>query len=77
MNKLEEVIRVAQAAVDATPENHPDRAFFPSRLGDGLGERYSSTGSMDHRQEAIRIGQAVVDATPEDHPDRAVFLNSL
>lgn len=76
-NDLQEVIRVGQAAVDATPENHSDRALRLDNLGVMLRDRYSRTESLNDLQEAIRIGKAAVDVTSEDHPDRARYLNNL
>lgn len=44
MDDLQEVIHIGQAAVDATLEDHPDRARRLHNLGVGLGDRYSRTG---------------------------------
>ncbi|KAF7174243.1 hypothetical protein CNMCM6106_008368 [Aspergillus hiratsukae] len=77
MADLEDSIRVAREAVNATPEDHPDRASCLNNLGLVLGERYSRTGEMADLEESIRGAQEAVNATPEDHPDRAGRLNNL
>ena len=77
MNDLQEAIRVGQAAVDAIPEDHSDRATYLNNLGARLGDRYSRTGSLNDLQEAIRVGKAAVNATPEDHSNRARHLGNL
>jgi tetratricopeptide (TPR) repeat protein len=77
MADLEDAIRIAKEAVNATPEGHPDRAGHLSNLGILLGDRYSRTGAMADLEDAIRISKEAVNATPEDHPDRAGFLINL
>ena len=42
----------SQEAVDATLEDHPDRAVLFSNLGIRLGDRYSETGAMTDLEEA-------------------------
>ncbi|RYP58987.1 hypothetical protein DL771_011041 [Monosporascus sp. 5C6A] len=74
---LEEAIRVAREAVDATPQDHPDRAGWLNNLGNRLGDRYSRTGAMSDLEEAIGLVREALDATPQDHPDRAGGLNNL
>jgi hypothetical protein len=74
---LQGSIRLLQATVDATPEDHTDRARYLDNHGLGFGDRYQRTGLIDDLQEAIGLFQAVVDATPKDHLDRARRLNSL
>ncbi len=77
MDDLQESIHIKQAAVDATPEDHPNRANRLNNLEVGFSERYGRTGLINDLQESIHIKQAAVDATPEDHPDQAHHLNSL
>ncbi|KAF7174386.1 hypothetical protein CNMCM6106_008626 [Aspergillus hiratsukae] len=77
MADLEESIRVARKAVNATPEGQPRRAKYLNTLGIQLGARYSRTGSMTDLEDSIRAAREAVNATPEDHPDRAKYLNTL
>ncbi|RYP34795.1 hypothetical protein DL768_011034 [Monosporascus sp. mg162] len=77
MANLEETIGMAREAVDATPQDHPDRAALLNNLGIRLGNRYSRTGSMADLEEAIGVAREAVDTTPQDHPDRASRLNNL
>ncbi|EXK77477.1 hypothetical protein FOQG_17819 [Fusarium oxysporum f. sp. raphani 54005] len=76
MADLEEAIRMAREAVDATPLDHRDRAGFLHNLGLRLGDRYSRTGAMADLEEAIRLTRESIDATPLDHPDRTGRLNT-
>ncbi|KAF7173513.1 hypothetical protein CNMCM6106_007573 [Aspergillus hiratsukae] len=74
---LEETIRAAREAVNATPEDHPDRPALLNNHVDGLRQRYSRTGAMADLEESIRVAQEAVNATPEDHPYRATRLSNL
>ncbi|RYP53061.1 hypothetical protein DL770_011005 [Monosporascus sp. CRB-9-2] len=64
-------------AVNATPQDHPDRAGRLNNLGNQLGRRFERTGSMDDLNRAIDVADMAIDATPQDHPDRAAYLNNL
>jgi len=77
MADLEESIQVAREAVNATPEDHPDRPGWLNNLGVELGERYSKTGAIADLKESIQVAQEAVNATPENHPNQARWLNSL
>ena len=77
MNDLQKAIRVGQAAVDVTPEDHLDRALYLNNLGVGLSGRYSRTGSLNDIQKAIHVGQAAVDAIPEDQVLRPLYSNAF
>ncbi|KAI3571794.1 CHAT domain-containing protein [Fusarium oxysporum f. sp. albedinis] len=77
MADLEEAIRLTREAIDATPLDHPDRAWRLNNLGLRLNDRYSRIGTMADLEEAIRVGREAIKATPLDHPDRAVWLNNL
>ncbi|KAK2037004.1 TPR domain-containing protein, partial [Colletotrichum somersetense] len=74
---LEEAITLAREAMEATPEDHPDRAGRLNSLGVQLGDRFSRTGATADLEEAITIAREAVKATPEDHPDRAGRLDNL
>ncbi|KAL8364968.1 hypothetical protein RB595_003992 [Gaeumannomyces hyphopodioides] len=77
MDDLNRAVEVANMAVDATPQNHPDRAGRLNSLGNQLGRRFGRTGSMDDLNRAVEVANMAVDATPQNHPDRAGRLNSL
>ncbi|KAK8058397.1 CHAT domain-containing protein [Apiospora phragmitis] len=54
---LEEVIQTARDAVEATPEDHPNRAGWLNNLGNSLGDRYKRTGAMADLEEAIQTAR--------------------
>lgn len=74
---LEEAIRTEHNAVNATPENHPDRTLHLHNLGNRLHKLFRRTKAISDLEEAIRIGQAAVDATPENSAERAGRLANL
>jgi tetratricopeptide (TPR) repeat protein len=74
---LDEAIHNARKAVDATPEDHPDRAAMLDNLGSYLSNRYSRIGATGDLEEVIQIARQAVDITPKDHPDRAARLDNL
>ncbi|KJZ70809.1 hypothetical protein HIM_09822 [Hirsutella minnesotensis 3608] len=77
MDDLDRAIEVADMAVAATPQGHPDRARQLSNLGTWLGSRFERTGSMNDLDRAVEVADVAVAATPQDHPDRAALLNNL
>ncbi|CAN9280672.1 unnamed protein product [Alternaria alternata] len=74
---LDEAIQNARRAVNATPEDHPDRAEMLDNLGSYLSNRYSRIGATSDLEEVIQLARQAVDITPEDHPDRAARLDNL
>ncbi|KJZ70857.1 hypothetical protein HIM_09771 [Hirsutella minnesotensis 3608] len=64
-------------AVDATPQDHPDRPGRLSNLGNRHGSRFERTGSMDDLDRAVDFSSMALEATPQDHPDRAGRLSNL
>ncbi|KAL8367940.1 hypothetical protein RB599_003723 [Gaeumannomyces hyphopodioides] len=77
MDDLNRAVEVTDMAVDATPQDHPDRAAILNNLGGWLGRRFDRTGSMDDLNRAVEVTDMAVDATPQDHPDRAGRLINL
>ena len=77
MDDLNRTIDAASIAVDATPEDHPNRAATLGKLGNWLGARFQRTGSMDDLNRTIDVANIVVDATPQDHPNRVAILSNL
>ena len=74
---LDQSIQYSQQAIDATADDHPDRARQLQSLGAGLHDRYQRTGQADDLDQAIQYYQQAIDATPDDHPDRAKRSQSL
>ncbi|KAF2174672.1 hypothetical protein K469DRAFT_756644 [Zopfia rhizophila CBS 207.26] len=77
MEDLNRAVDVADMAVNATPQDHPDRATILNNLGNRLGMRFERTGSMEDLNRAVDVADMAVNVTPRDHPDRAARLNNL
>ncbi|KJZ72809.1 hypothetical protein HIM_07753 [Hirsutella minnesotensis 3608] len=77
MDDLSRAVEVAEMAVAATPQGHPDRPGRLNNLGNRLGSRFERTGSMDDLSLAVEVADMAVAATPQGHPDRAAMLNNL
>jgi tetratricopeptide (TPR) repeat protein len=77
MEDLEQAIRRAREAVEATPNYHPNRAACLNSLGNVLGWRYERTGAMEDLEQALLPVEKAVEATPHDHPNRAGRLSNL
>ncbi|KAK4113092.1 hypothetical protein N656DRAFT_836594 [Canariomyces notabilis] len=67
----------AQAAVDLTQEDDPDKLGRINNLGVMVASRYERTGAMGDLEETIGVARRAVAATPDDHPDHAACLNNL
>lgn len=70
----DQVIQDCQRVVEATPDNHADRASRFYDLGLKLEDRYKRAGRIDDVNQAIEYYHQAVEATPDDHPDRAWLL---
>ncbi|KAK0611676.1 CHAT domain-containing protein [Immersiella caudata] len=77
IDDLNRAVDFTTMAVDATPQNDPDRAGYLINLGSWLGTRFDRTGSIDDLNRAVDIATMAVDTTPQDHPGRASYLNNL
>ena len=79
MSDLETSILIAQAFVDATPENDPGRVPPLQNLGTGFQELFLKTGSMTYLEKAIQFGQAAADAAKNllCPSDQVICLNCL
>jgi len=77
LQDLEAGIALSEAAIEATPEGHPDRAGCLNNLGNRLSSRYRRTGDLQDLDTVIDISEAAIVATPEDRPDRVGLLSNL
>lgn len=57
MADFEEAIRLGREALNATPEDNPDRATYLNNLGLQFSGRHSRLGTLSDLEEAIRLGQ--------------------
>ncbi|KLU92421.1 hypothetical protein MAPG_11367 [Magnaporthiopsis poae ATCC 64411] len=77
ISDLNRAVEVTGEAMDATPQNHPDRAMYLNNLGNLLGSRFERTGSMGDLNRAVEVTGMAMDATPQNHPNRIICLNNL
>ncbi|KAH7159360.1 CHAT domain-containing protein [Fusarium sp. MPI-SDFR-AT-0072] len=68
---------VAELAVSAIPEDHPDSAGHLHTLAIQLYRRYKRISSMDDLNRAVEAADRAVESTLSDHPNRAGRLNTL
>ncbi|OAG10487.1 uncharacterized protein CC84DRAFT_486236 [Paraphaeosphaeria sporulosa] len=66
MAGLKEAVQAALRALDATPEDHPDRARCLRNLGIHLGNKYARTRVMADPEGAVQVTQQAVDAAPDE-----------
>jgi tetratricopeptide (TPR) repeat protein len=74
---LEEAIKNARQAVNATPHDHPDRAGYLINLANMLGRWFEQSGEINGLEEAIDTARQAVQSTPFDHPSFADYLDNL
>ena len=77
IDDLNRAVDVSGMAVDATPQDDPDRALYLNRLGHALHTRFGQSGSIDDLNRAIDVGGMAIDATPQAAPERAGYSNNL
>ncbi|MFD0636599.1 hypothetical protein ACFQ9X_38480 [Catenulispora yoronensis] len=70
-------VDVQRQAIEATPDDHPERAGHLNNLGAALQTLFGRTGDTAQLAEAVDVGRQAVQATPQDHPDRAPRLCNL
>ncbi|EXL39660.1 hypothetical protein FOCG_17747 [Fusarium oxysporum f. sp. radicis-lycopersici 26381] len=74
---MEEAISVDRRAVNASPEDHPDRPVWLHNLGNVFGHQYERTGVMSDLDEAISVTRQAVAAMLDNHIDRVTCLSNL
>ncbi|KAJ7266170.1 CHAT domain-containing protein [Mycena rebaudengoi] len=74
---LEAALQHNQAAVEQTPEGHPDLARHLQNLGILFTDRYQQSGDVTDLEAALQHNQAAVEQTLEGHPDLPGRLQSL
>ncbi|KAH7012886.1 CHAT domain-containing protein [Ilyonectria destructans] len=68
---------MTRQAVEAIPNDHPDRAEWLNALGTLLGDRFSQTDTIIDLNEAIIVTKQAIRATPYKHPQRPERLYCL
>lgn len=67
----DQVIQDCQRLVEATPDDHSDRANQLYHIALRLHKRYKQAGQIDDSNRAIRYYNQAVEVAPDSHPDRA------
>ncbi|KAJ7277765.1 CHAT domain-containing protein, partial [Mycena rebaudengoi] len=75
--ELEAALQNDQAAVEQTPEGHPDLPRHLQSLAESFTDRYQRSGDLKDLEAALQNNQAAVAQTPEGHPNLAGHLRSL
>ncbi|KAJ7465588.1 TPR-like protein [Mycena latifolia] len=68
---------LCEAAVEMTPDGHPEKPSRLNNLGACLGKRFDQLGNLTDLNEAVSNFEAAVRLMPEDYPDKASWLNNL
>ncbi|KAJ7263798.1 CHAT domain-containing protein [Mycena rebaudengoi] len=74
---LEAALQNSQAAVELTPEGHPNLAERLQSLAMLFTDRYQRSEDVKNLEAALQNNQAAVTQTPKGHPDLAGHLQSL
>ena len=74
---LDSAIHTGQLAIQATPEDLPDRAARCSDLGAMFAQRYELMEDLEDLDEAIRLATSAVSSLPASDPHRPAFSNNL
>ncbi len=77
LGHLETAIQRFQEALDATPDNHPDRARRLHNVGIGHYDRYLKARAIEDLEISIQRFQEAVNATPKNDPNWARRVQSL
>lgn len=72
-----EAERCARAALGATAEDHPDRAWYMCCLSLALVTLQAATGKVEDLVEAVTLSGQAVKAVALDHPGRSFYLTVL
>ncbi|KAF8417327.1 hypothetical protein EV426DRAFT_721276 [Tirmania nivea] len=74
LQDLEAAIEHANTALEATPEDHPNRTVLLSNLGNSLNRRFERIGNL---QGLETDANAALETTPQDYPKQAGLLDTL
>ena len=77
MQDLNAGIAMAEAAVEAIPDDHADRAAHMHNLARCLSRRYERTGQLQDLEASIARSKVALEAAPRDHPVQASTMNNL
>ncbi|KAJ7209887.1 CHAT domain-containing protein, partial [Mycena rebaudengoi] len=74
---LEAALQHSQAAVEQTPEGHPDLPAHRQNLAVTFMEQYGRTGNVKDLEAALQNNEAAVEQTPKGHPNLPGHLHNL
>ncbi|KAJ6546219.1 CHAT domain-containing protein [Mycena vulgaris] len=70
-------VQVIQAAVDLTPDSHPDKPSRLSNLAVSFVVRFERFGDLEDLSKSISMGEDAVCLTPDSHPDKPLRWSNL
>jgi tetratricopeptide (TPR) repeat protein len=70
-------IEVAEMAIAASPEDHPNRPSILNDFGVWLYKKFEQTRVISDLNHAVEVAELAVEAAPQNHPHRVSMLNDL
>ena len=77
MGDLSQAIEFRSRAIDISPDSHPFKPIWLSRLAHSLHARYERTGDARDLEQAVVHQTHAVVLTPDGHPTKASQLINL
>ncbi|KAJ7466022.1 TPR-like protein [Mycena latifolia] len=77
LNDINEAVSKFEAAVELTPDGHPDMPKHLANLGTSLSRRFERLGDLTDINTAVTKFQAAVELTPDGHPSKPSRLGNL
>ncbi|KAH7120490.1 CHAT domain-containing protein [Dactylonectria macrodidyma] len=74
---LDDAISTHREALQAIPDDHPDRPTHLRRLWIKLKDKAWQTGKLADYESAIQVGHATLNSIEESHPDRGEYLHDM
>ncbi|KAJ7214493.1 TPR-like protein [Mycena pura] len=70
-------VMMLKAAVNLTPDGHPDKPSRLNSLGNSLFRRFERLGDLSDINKSVLMNEDAIKLTPDGHPDKPGRLNNL
>ncbi|KAK7450556.1 hypothetical protein VKT23_012865 [Stygiomarasmius scandens] len=77
ISEIQSAVRLLEAAVYLTPDDHATKPTMLSNLGAAFQSQFSHLGVLNDIEKAIGVLQKAVDLTPDEHANKPGRLNNL